>query len=642
MGSGVSARSPWFARCCHLLSRSILVFGAVAVGVADAAAGSPPRSSDDATAAVVETQGTVTQAVVANGVDATGAVTHSADTRRTDTRRTESVSPQTAGAVAIASSTTATAAVRADAGARTSDTDDTGAIAPHEVSHLPVGPLVVPPPPLPVATVAQPDAETATSESPPSLGVTYLNRAVFLIATDGSKASVERRKRLSEALKAAIEAENKATPDAPNVELVTQQPDHMELRVRGHAVGVLSDRDAAAARQPDLATYARALEEGLELFVADQRRKRALQGVAVRVAIALGVSLIGLFLLRLAQTLFARADEYIDERSVAIRPFTVLGVPVIGVEGLNALITFVVAIGRIATWIGIVVVTAAIALAQFDTTRPWIAVVAKWSTARLFAGFEEAALIFPRLVVAAVLLLGGSAAVRVARVLFDDATTTATPWGTVSRLRARVLRVLVPIGVFILVVPLAAAAVFGRFHTPIELVILALVLGASLGIAPLVASGGMGLAATWQGVLLNGDHITVGDKRGRIVRMNPFWIELEDEHGLRRDVPMLSLVNATITHHLEPAPQRFVVKLARPADIPAAMEALSALTKVSCPKHSVDCLSFGAAFAEFAIDVWAEPQQTSELVRRLADPGLEQPVLELSRCQRSDGARSMA
>src|SRR5690606_26683582 len=115
---------------------------------------------------------------------------------------------------------------------------DTGAIAPHEVSHLPVGPLVVPPPPLPVATVAQPDAETATSESPPSLGVTYLNRAVFLIATDGSKASVERRKRLSEALKAAIEAENKATPDAPNVELVTQQPDHMELRVRGHAVGV--------------------------------------------------------------------------------------------------------------------------------------------------------------------------------------------------------------------------------------------------------------------------------------------------------------------------------------------------------------------------------------------------------------------
>jgi hypothetical protein len=510
-----------------------------------------------------------------------------------------------------------------------------------------VGRLVVPaplPPPAPAPTAlgsTDPNQvePAAPPPPPPSIGVSYLNRAVFLLANDGSKTAKERAKRLSDALKAAIEADAKASPDAPNVELVMQPPNAMELRVRGHVVGTLTDKDAIAARQPDLATYARALDEGLELFVADQRRKIALQAVAMRVAIALLVSIIGLFMLRLAQTLFQRADEYIDEHSGAIRPFRILGVPVIGVEGLNAAITFTVAIGRIATLLGIVVVTIAVALAQFETTRPWIAVAIRWSTARVLSGIEELVLILPRLLIAIVLVLVGSAAVRVARVLFDDTTTTATPWGTVSRRRAAVLRVLIPIGISLLIVPLVVAAVFGHFHTPLEVLIIALVLGASFGLAPLVASGAMGLAATWHGVLLSGDHIRIGNKRGRVVRTNPFWVELEDENGLRKDVPLLALVNRSVTHYLEPAPQRLRVKIKRPTDIPAALQTLQALVKTVCVKHAVECSAFDAEHAEFLIDVWAEPQEAAELVRRLAEPNVEHPVLELTRLQYPDMVR---
>lgn len=536
----------------------------------------------------------------------------------------------------------------ADAGAATGDTgSDTSSDATETqeaIVEAPVGPLVVPPPP--VAVSPTPSTTTTppppATPPPPSLGVTYMNRSVFLVATDGTKLSKERAKHLSEALKVAIEKEDKATSDSPNVELVMQGADHVELRVRGYVVGVLTDKDAVAARQPDLASYAKALDDGLDLFIADQRRKAALQGVAMRVAIAMVVSIIGLFCLRLAQSLFGRADEYIDEHSGAIRPFRVLGVPVIGVEGLNAIITAIVAIGRIATLIGIAVVTVAIALAQFDLTRPWIAVATKWSTARFLSGFEELVLVLPRLLLAAALLLVGSAAVRVARVLFDDTTTTATPWGTMSRRRARVLRILVPVGVFVLVVPLAVAAVFGRFHTPIELVIIALVLGASLGLAPLVAAGGMGLAATWHGALLNGDYISIGDKRGRVVRVNPFWVELEDENGARRDVPLLALVNQTVTHHMDPAPQRILVKIKRPIDIPAALESVQKLVKEICGKRNVECIGFDAEHAQFVIEVWTEPQQTADLVRRLSDPQTEHPVLELTRLQYPDMVRGPA
>src|SRR5690606_10681397 len=124
-----------------------------------------------------------------------------------------------------------------------------------------VGRLVVPaplPPPAPAPTaLGSTDSESAEPVAPPppppSIGVSYLNRAVFLLANDGSKTAKERAKRLSEALKAAIEADAKAAPDAPNVELVMQPPNAMELRVRGHVVGTLTDKDAIAARQPDLA-----------------------------------------------------------------------------------------------------------------------------------------------------------------------------------------------------------------------------------------------------------------------------------------------------------------------------------------------------------------------------------------------------
>lgn len=565
-------------------------------------------------------------------------------TTKGDTKKKEAAAAKAAAEPTKAAAEVSTEADAGAAGDTTSDSTSDATDTQEAVVEAPVGPLVVPPPPVTVS----PTPSTAASAPPPaappppSLGVTYLNRSVFLVATDGSKQSKERAKHLSEALKVAIEKDEKAMSDSPNVELLMQGTDHVELRVRGYVVGVLTDKDAVAARQPDLQSYAKALDDGLELFIADQRRKVALQGVAMRVAIAMVVSIIGLFCLRLAQSLFARADEYIDEHSGAIRPFRILGVPVIGVEGLNAIITAIVAIGRIATLIGVAVVTAAIALAQFDLTRPWIAVATKWSTARFLSGFEELVLILPRLLLAAALLLVGSAAVRVARVLFDDTTTTATPWGTMSRRRARVLRILVPVGVFVLVVPLAVAAVFGRFHTPIELVIIALVLGASLGLAPLVAAGGMGLAATWHGALLNGDYISIGNMRGRVVRVNPFWVELEDENGARRDVPLLALVNQPVTHHMEPAPQRILVKIKRPIDIPAALESVQKLVKEICGKRNVECIGFDSDHAHFVIEVWTEPQQTADLVRRLSDPQIEHPVLELTRLQYPDMVRGPA
>lgn len=479
------------------------------------------------------------------------------------------------------------------------------------------------------ATSAATPEPTSTIPAP-SIGITYLNRPVFFIADDGSKAAKERAKRLTEALKTAIEAPDKSTPEAPNVEL-EKHSTGVELHVRGYAVGTLTPQDALAAGHGDFDIYAKSLDEGLDLFIADQRRRIALQGFAVRVAITLLVSIGGLFLLRLAQALFRRADDYLDEHSSSLRPVRVLGVPVLGVEALGAALTFALAIGRIVALASITALTVAIGLAQFDTTRPWIAVIVEWSSERVFHAIEELVLMLPRLLLAALLLLIGSAAVRVARVLFDDSTTTATPWGTVSRRRAKVLKFLIPIGVFVLVVPLAVGAVFGRFHTPIELLIVALVLGGSLGLAPLVASGGMGLAATWHGTIQLGDYITVAGKSGRVSGVNPFWVSLETPSGELCSVPLLALVNTPVVHRVNTTFERIELRLARPNDIPALLENLRILATDVSEKVSVECLHFDAETVGVAIDVSAEPLHVARLVNHLAKPELDPPVLELTR-----------
>src|SRR5262249_18391771 len=153
-------------------------------------------------------------------------------------------------------------------------------------------------------------------------------------------------RKISAALAEAIEAPLKADRGGPTAETRMSGTSTLALFVRGHPVAELTAADAEADGAPTLEELGRSLEDGLSLVVADQRRRAALQGTALRVFFALLILFAGILLLRLARHLFGRADEYLDDKSGALRPVTILDVPIVGAEAIGAAAALTIAIGR--------------------------------------------------------------------------------------------------------------------------------------------------------------------------------------------------------------------------------------------------------------------------------------------------------
>jgi small-conductance mechanosensitive channel len=469
----------------------------------------------------------------------------------------------------------------------------------------------------------------ATGTSSVALGriaVTYREQPVFYVADDDTRKAKERSKRLSSALATAVEATARADLDAPNAAVDFVGTSTVIVKVRGHIVGELYARDARAAGQPDLQAYAGSLEDGLGLFVADQRRKAALQGSAIRVVLAIVIIVIGLLLLRLSRYGFRRADEYLDDRTDTgtLRPISLLGVPIIGPEALSAAAALAIAVGRIASYVGIIFVSLSLALSQFELTRPWVGAVVGWASPLLFAGFEQLVLALPRLVLAAILLVVGSGALRVARVLFDDEAGHRPAWEALTPSRARVLRIVASIAVIMVIAPLAVAAVFGRFHTPLELLIVAASVSGALALAPLLASGAVGLMTIWRGQLVIGDVISVRGVRGTITAITTWDVEIETDRGARTSLPMLSLLAAHVVREQLGAASIVRVIAPRRGSVRETIEAIRALV----PDASVSCVRFDASEVELRVEPAARDADTNEILLALSDAEIVSASIE--------------
>lgn len=464
----------------------------------------------------------------------------------------------------------------------------------------------------PAATTSTATATAAATPAPsaPRLGVTFRGQPIFFVADDGTPEAKRRAAALSESLGRALEASTRAHPDAPDVDVVLTANDVLSLSVRGHPVGSLDAKDAAAAGVPTLDAYRESLRAGLRLFVADQRRKTALQGTALRVAIAVAAMLVALLLVRFVRHLAGRIDEYLDERSTSMRPIRVFGVPIVGPETLSASAALLTSAGRILAYLSLVATGLAVALYQFEWTRPWVDVGFRWGSQRFVHAAEELILALPRVVLAAFLIVLGSAGLRVARVLFDDSADTQTPWGKVPAQRARVLRTLVPIGIFAVIVPLAIAAAFGRFHTPVEIVVVAVLAGGALGIAPVCASGVVGLLTLWRGKVRQNMMVSIRGVKGRVVALSPWELDIESADGAQTSVPMLFLLREPIVKvATERATLRLVVE--RGAALAETMTRLQRHLESLSPGATANCIGFDSnsitVSASFARDSDLEP-----------------------------------
>lgn len=477
----------------------------------------------------------------------------------------------------------------------------------------------------PPALAGDPGTETGTvaERTGESAGlrvaVMFRRQPVFFIADDGSARAQSRAERLSDALQTAIESPGRADRDAPNAEVELADRMTALLSVRGYTVGELFESDARAAGFDDLESYARSLEEGLRLFVADQRRRAALQGVALQLILAITFAVLGLLVLRLMRYLFRRADEYLDVRSASIRPVSILGVPIIGAEVLSAATALGVTLGRILAYAVIVTTALGLALSQFDAVRPWVGEVVRWGSGPLLAGLEEIVLALPRLALAAILVVAASGGLRVARILFDEKEgVSRAHWRSLTSGRARVLRIVASLAVILIVAPLAVAAVFGRFHTPLEFVLIAATTSLTLALVPMLASGVVGLTVLWRGKPKVGDRISVHGVRGRVLLVTPWEIELQGDDAARVSLPMLTMLLARVLHG-EHQTIDLHISARRKGTTRAAVEELERAVREVSSATSVTCLRFDQCEVDLLVRLHGEVADAERLLLHLSD-----------------------
>jgi hypothetical protein len=398
-----------------------------------------------------------------------------------------------------------------------------------------------------------PTSPPGKDQEPKKTAVSYQNQTVLYLAESlHGIEKVDRAKRASRALSSALESKDPAMPGAHVAEVRTISSSTVALYVRGYLITELYDADAHAAGYATLQEYAKDIDDSIGLYVADNLRRRALQGFALRLFFAVIIALVGLISFRVLARLFDRADEFIYERRASLRPVTILRVPIVSQETLGAAVTFALAIGRVVVYVAASVATLSLILAQFDATRAWVGRAIAWGTAPMLSALEALGRALPGLVLAAALFVALKAILRVFGLLLDSVAEGRESLRGVTPERVRVLRAILPIGAVILVAPLIVASAFGSFHTPLEIITIAAAAAGAIAFVPMLAAGIVGLMVLWRHAIRVGDWLQIGDVGGRVVEVSPWEIVFDRGRDMRAVVPMLAILfrpmNKSIVH----------------------------------------------------------------------------------------------
>lgn len=378
-------------------------------------------------------------------------------------------------------------------------------------------------------------------ELPPEIAVaTYQgldSPLEFRLAAQGKNAR-QRAKEASDALTAALERAE--IPPGTRSAEARVEGDRVIVRVHGLVVTVLGPDDARA-KDLELSAYAEQLEGQLAVFVPEQLRRRTLQAFVLHVFLSVLVIVLGALTLRTLRGAFDRWDELVESRG-KVAPFTLFKIPIFSPETLGGLLAFALVVGRVAAYVITVLTALAVILGQFDATRPVLRRVASGSSEPLVRGAENLLGAIPGLVLAAVLVIALSAALRVTNLLLDGVAGKRFLTKRLTPPRVPAFRIVAATLLVLTAMPLAIAAAFGRFGTPLEIYVLAAAGAVALGSTPVIASSVAGIFVTWRQAVKEGEWVQIGDVRAEVAQVNLHEVHLVPEAGGKIIVPMLYLL----------------------------------------------------------------------------------------------------
>ncbi len=372
--------------------------------------------------------------------------------------------------------------------------------------------------------------------------VSYREQVAFSLSE--AAGGVEARSRSLEASKAlasAIEADRPHQDTSPLVE-IREERGTAVVRVRGYVVTALHESDAEAAGFPSLEDYAQHIETVLQDFIPRQVWRVRVQETFLKIFLSVFFALLGFIVLRQLQKAFNQADHILDERRGSIKPLSLLSETLLSGEAMGGLLAFGLVVGRVLAYVLTVVVTLAAILGQFDFTRGLLAEALAGGATSVFLGFEALVKAIPGLVLAALLVVALQVALRILDLFLKGVTSGRIQWKVLPSYRVPVVRLFGTSALILLVVPLVFASIFGRFHTPLETIVLVVAGALFLSATPVLASMAMGALVIWRSMVRLGDWIEVGKVKGEVIEINLEELQLVPVEGGKVSIPMFYLL----------------------------------------------------------------------------------------------------
>ncbi len=393
-----------------------------------------------------------------------------------------------------------------------------------------------------------------------SVPILFKEKTFFKIAyqnEDDKKAKLKRAQEASTALEKAMSLDEPVNPDGQIVEVNFINPRLIEVKVRGFKILELTSKDAKAAGFENFQEYADFAFREMSLFVSQTLDQLKIQKLALKFFLSVFFGLLGFVVFRRVIILFNKADRLIEIKKDKFKPLIFLSETLITGQTLGGLLASLLVLGRMLTYLVVVLTTTAAIFGQFTFSRNLMGSFFAELLAGTFKVLQSLLESIPGLILAFSLLFILQLSLKVLHLYLKGVRSGRISWKFLQENRTPVVDFWGPAILIVFFLPLTVASIFGRFNTPLEFIFVGAAVVLTLAQLPVLASIAAGSFIIWQGHIRVGEWIQVGELSGEVTDIHLHQLTLVPHKGGRVHIPMIRLLFNSFSESREAPPREF-------------------------------------------------------------------------------------
>ncbi|MCO5114081.1 MAG: mechanosensitive ion channel [Bdellovibrionaceae bacterium] len=473
----------------------------------------------------------------------------------------------------------------------------------------------------------------SAQDEPLYKNVVFREQPVFKIyykSEDPLPELTEKIKQASANLENAMNASDTLEADSKLVDILIKEDQSLEVRVRGYKIVNLDKNDRRAAGFKTASDYKEALQTELNNFVTEEFQRLHIQKIALQFFLSVFFALMGFAIFHQIKMFFNRADLMIEEKRESLKPVVLMSETLISPQALGGLFALFLVIGRVVSYIVILLTTLAAILGQFAVTRTAMSHVFAEIFTQGIKSVQALLESLPGLLLAFILLFFWNLSLKILDLFLKGVRSGRISWSFLQEFRISVVRFWGTALSCVIFFPLIAAALFGRFNTPIEHIIIAATIILLLATLPLLVSVATGSFVLWQGALELGQWIKIGDKQGEITEISLYRLTIVPEEGGRVFIPMALFLFKSFTHKREYNKKTYHFKLQRQKSLEDTLEDLRSLFTEKNMEVTLECISLSSTLYHLSLVVPRFSSSVHTEVLSTLSRAHDQGVLKLS------------